>query len=201
MKLMALIAAVFLAGCHVWRDDITVGGISFEKARRENGLVIGLLERDETIAGRPCRRGWVQLHSNGVPAAFSAAKPIELPRVSIPPETWVIQNPSGEVKICAFPRDMMIQGHLCRGGAGRAKGVQTAFYPSGALKQYFLRKNALIEGIPCKAGLLRQSIELHENGRLKACVLSQDFSREGRDYKKGTRIEFDAAGRLLDGFR
>jgi len=39
--------------------------------------------------------------------------------------------------------------------------------PSGILKQYFLRTNTVIQGIPCESGLVNQFIELHENGQLK----------------------------------
>jgi hypothetical protein len=38
---------------------------------------------------------------------------------------------------------------------------------------------------------------LHENGRLKACVLSEDFMRGGHSYPKGTHLRFDADGQIV----
>ena len=187
--------AVALIGCSDWQHNATVNGVVFKKVRIDKqGLAIGVLGDQTEINGRLCARGWVHVYTNGVPAAFTAAKSIELPRFTIPARSWVIQNPDGIVKICAFPSDTEIQGHTCRGNGGPT-GVQTAFYPKGALKQYFLRHDTTIQGIPCEAGVLNQSIELHENGRLKACVLSESLTRDGVTHQKGKRIQLDSTGR------
>lgn len=195
--LVLCIAALLIAGCSDWQYNVTVMGVAFRKVRMDkSGLVIGVLKEDTFIGGRPCQRGWVHLYSNGVPSAFTAAKPIDLARFTIPAESWVLQNLDGIVTVCAFPRDTQVQGHLCRGSGGPT-GVQAAFYASGALKQYFLRSDTTIQGIPCKAGVFNQSIELHENGRLGACVLSESLTRDGRTYEKGLRIQLDPEGRIV----
>ena len=196
------VAALLLAGCFNWQYDVVVQGIAFSKVRMEgDGLVIGQLKEDTLIGGRPCKRGWVHLRGNGVPIGFTAAREIDLGRFKIPAETWVSQNKDGVVTICAFPPgDTEVQGHLCRGGGwlgGGPEGIQAAFYPAGTLKQYFLSHDTRIQDIPCKAGLLNESIELYENGRLKACVLNEDLTRDGRTYHKGTRLRFDPDGRIV----
>jgi hypothetical protein len=198
MKTLLIGMAVLLfAGCFEWQRDVTIKGVAFSKVRiDQGGLIIGVLKKDAVIDGRPCQQGWVHVHSNGVPAAFTAAKPIELSRFTIPAQTWVFQNPNSIVTVCAFPSDTQVQGHLCRGSGGPT-GVQAAFYPSGALKQYFLRRDTKILDIPCAAGVLNQSIELHENGHLKACVLSENLTRDGRTYQKGKRLQLDPEGRIL----
>lgn len=200
-KLIASLALAVLVitwiGCGDWQHNTTVHGVAFKKVRIDKqGLAIGLINEPTTIKDRPCQRGWVHVYSNGIPAAFATAKSMELPRFTIPAGTWVFQNPDGAVKICAFPGDTEVQGHTCRGSGGPA-GVQAAFYPGGALKQYFLRHDTTIQDIPCKAGLLNQSIELHENGRLKACVPSMDLTRDGVTHPKGKRIRLDTDGRIL----
>lgn len=194
-----LCLSVFLvAGCHAWQQDTTLKGVTFKKARVEkDGLVIGLLEKDTIIGGRPCQRGWVQVHSNGVLAAFTASQAIKLERFTIPAGTWVAQKPDGVIRVCAFPSDTEVQGHSCRGGSGGPAGVQAAFYPSGRLKQYFLREDQTVQGVPCESGVFNQSIELHENGALKSCKLSQDFTREGHTHRRGDRIQLDEQGRIL----
>ena len=174
--------------------------MSFQKAKvDQRGFVIGFLPGDTTIAGRPCKQGWVHLHPNGVPAGFTASKDIVLDRFPIPPQTWVFQNEGGIVTVCSFPRDMDIQGHICRGGIGGSEGVQTAFYPNGALKQFFAPHPVRIDGVPCGASAFQPGIELHENGRLKSATLSEDFERDGRIHHKGERLRMTSEGRVLQG--
>jgi hypothetical protein len=188
-------AALFLAGCSDWKYDVTVQGVAFGQVKIEdNGLVIGELKEDTLIGGRPCKRGWVHLRPNGVPVGFTASRAIDLGRFTIPAETWVFQNEDGVVTVCAFPRDTEVQGHWCLGNGG-PEGAQAAFYASGSLKQYFLRHDTRIQDIPCKGGLFNELIELHENGRLKGCVLSEELVRDGRSYPKGARLRFDPDGR------
>jgi hypothetical protein len=201
LTLLLLPAALLLAGCFSWQYDVVVQGVAFSQVRVEgDGLVIGQIKADTLIGGRPCKRGWVHLRGNGVPVGFTAAREIDLGRFKIPDETWVSQNKDGVVTICQFPRDTEVQGHLCCGGGwlvGGPEGIQTEFYPDGALKKYFLRHDTRIQDIPCKAGLMREMIELHENGRLKACMLSEELTSAGRTYHRGTRLRFDPDGRIV----
>ena len=196
---LLLLQAVLVvpAGCFQWQYDVTVMGVAFSKVRVEDGIVIGQLRQDTLIGGRPCEKGWVHLASNGVPVGFTAFREIDLGRFRIPAETWVMQNRGGVVTVCSFPSDTEVQGHLCRGGWGGSEGTQAAFYPDGALEEYFLRLDTRIQGVPCKAGILGEAIGLHENGRLKSCVLSEDFVRDGRVYPKGTRLRFSSDGRVI----
>lgn len=201
-RLVLPAAALLLAGCVNWQHDVVVKGVAFSKVRMAGAdLAIGQIKEDTVIGGRPCKRGWVHVRGNGVPVAFTAAREIDLGRFKIPAETWVIQTEKGVVKICAFPPgDTAVQGHLCRGGGwlgGGPEGIQAEFYPDGALRKYFLSHDTRIQDIPCKAGLLNEIIELHESGRLKACVLSADLTRDGRTYPQGTRLRFDPDGRIM----
>ena len=66
----------------------------------------------------------------------------------IPKGTWVQLNQDLTIRFCSFPGDTNIQGHLCDGGAGGAKGVTTAFYPSGRLSAFFALNDVEIQGIP-----------------------------------------------------
>jgi hypothetical protein len=197
--LLALTSALVLAGCNDWQYNVTVKGVAFSKVKIEsNGLVIGLLKEDTLITGRPCKRGWVHLQANGVPVGFTASREIDLGRFKIPQDTWVFQNADGVVTVCAFPEDTEVQGHLCRGGGlpGGSEGVQASFYPDGALKEFFLRLDTRIQGIPCQSGVV-VPIELYENGRLKACTLSEEFVRDSRTYNKGARLRFYSDGRII----
>lgn len=188
-----LLATGLAAG---WQRDVTLHGVLFTKVRTDDaGLHIGHIDTETIVGGRACQPGWLHLHPDGTPAAFTAAHDIVLSRVTIPAGTWVRQNPEGVITVCAFPADTPVQGHLCR-GTGGPKGVQTAFYPDGALKQFFPARPAPIDGVPCGTGLVRGWIELHANGRLKSCVLGETWVHAGRKLRKGTRLTFAPDGEL-----
>lgn len=189
-------ALIDTAGCAEWQHGVRLHGITFERARiTDRGLVIGYLAADTRIRGRPCRAGWVHLHPNGVPAGFTAAEEIPIASWKILAGTWVFQNPEGIVTVCAFPHDVAIQGHLCR-GTGGPKGTQTAFYPSGALRQFFPPETVDVDGIPCSASRFRSGVELYENGRLRSATLADDHLVAGRMQKRGQRVEFAPDGTL-----
>ncbi len=197
-SIYSLVAAglLFAAGCSEWQHDVTLQGVAFSKVRSvSDGRLIGQIAADTVVQGRPCAQGWLHLHPNGVPAVFAAAQEIKAPRCTIPAGTWVFQDRAGAVTICAFPRDTLVQGHLCRGSGG-PKGVQASFYPDGALRQFFLVQPTVIDGVPCATGLIRGSVELHENGRLKSGMLEEDLVRDGMKLSQGIRITLTPDGRV-----
>lgn len=197
LVLLMPLAALSVAGCFPWQYDVTERGVAFSKVRTDaGGVAIGVLKEDTLIGGRPCKRGWVHVLPSGVPVGFTASREIDLGRFKIPADTWVFQNAQGVVTVCAFPGDAEVQGHLCRGSGG-PKGIQTAFYPDGALKEFFLRRDARIEGILCRAGAFNEAVMLHENGRLKRCVLGEGIVRDDHFYPRGTLLRFDSEGRVV----
>src|SRR5687767_6491482 len=125
--------SIGLIGCSDWQYDVSIEGLAFSQVKVDrDGFTIGLLARETAIGDRPCKRGWVHIHPNGVIAAFTAAQPVPFGKMTIPSDTWIRQDERGIITLCAFPRATEVQGHWCR-GTGGPKGVQTAFYPSGAL--------------------------------------------------------------------
>ena len=190
-------AALAFGGCFQWQFDVTKQGVAVSRVRVEDdGLVSGELKADTVIGGRPCRKGWVHILPSGVPVGFTASKELDLGRLKIPANTWVFQNKDGVVTVCAFPEDIEVQGRVCRGSGG-PKGVQTAFYPDGSLKEFFLTEDTRIDGIPCKAGIFDEAVMLYENGSVKRCVLSGDYVQDGRMFPAGTQLGFDPAGRAI----
>jgi hypothetical protein len=203
MKFTFVTAWLFFSlfnGCFGARSqNVEWHGVQFEKARvQDNGFVIGRIGADTFVAGRPCRKGWIHLHPNGALAGFFAAQDITLARFAIPAGTWVAQEDQGVVTACAFPRDVEVQGQLCRGGIGGAEGVRTAFHRDGALKAFYTRKSVLIDGIPCQSNLFKAGITLYANGRLQSAILAEDFVLEGRKYRKGDPLQLTPAGHPVD---
>lgn len=176
------------------QDEVTLHGVVFSKVRTgADGLHVGRIDTETVVGDRACRPGWLHLHPDGTPAAFTAARDLTLPRCTIPAGTWVRQDASGTVTVCAFPQDTVVQGHVCR-GTGGPKGVQTIFYPDGALRQFFPVETVEIDGVPCAPSLLRGMVELHPDGRLKSCLLARDHRIAGVKHRKGTRLNLNPDG-------
>ncbi len=197
-----LLALVFTSLCLAsglaadGQGNVTLHGVVFAKVRTaENGLHIGRIDTETVVGGRACRAGWLHLHPDGTPAAFTAAQDIVLPRLTLPAGTWVMQDDSGVITTCAFPEDTTVQGHLCR-GTGGPKGVQVSLYADGALREFYPAGPVVIDGVPCAAGLVSGIIELHPDGHLKSCRLAEDHRVDGVKHRKGTRIVLTPDGHI-----
>ncbi len=194
-RILAAVVLGCLAGATIAMASLGEGG--FKTVRRTaDGILIGKLPEDARIGSWPCRKGWVHLYDDETPAAFTAADTVTLARLTVPTGTWVRCDRRGVVELCAFPQDTEVQGHLCR-GTGGSKGVQVAFYPDGALRQFYPPRPVRIDGVWCDSGLRNGWVELHANGRLKSCRLAEDLVRGGLRTRRGQRVEFDPEGRLL----
>jgi hypothetical protein len=181
-----------LAGCVTWQHDVEVNGIHFKKyaAASVRGDNIGYLAEDAVVQGYPCKAGFIALHDDLSLWLFTAASPIEFGDITIPPKTYVGINERGHIDGCAFPADIEIQGHLCRGGWGGAQGVTTSFYDSGRLCYFFSREDVEVDGVFCKGSLLH-GIRLHEDGSLSECRSARMQTVGGVTYGKGSEIELN----------
>ncbi|MFI5336895.1 MAG: hypothetical protein ACHQ5A_08930 [Opitutales bacterium] len=196
LRWLVVASLAWLAGCSDWRFNVVENGVTYARIRVvRDGFRIGELAQDATIGGRACRKGWVHLHANGVPAGFTAAQPFPLGPNTVPAGTWVFQNEAGVVTVCSFPRDIVIQGYPLRCSGG-PKGVQTAFYPNGALRQFYPQGRVLVGTIPCRARPFEPGIMLYENGRLRSAVLAADWEIEGKSCRQGELIRLDPNGHL-----
>jgi hypothetical protein len=84
------------------------------------------------------------------------------------------------------------RGHLY-GESGGYKGIQTGFYSSGRLRSFYPPEDITVNGVPCEASILN-SVNLHENGNISNCKLSEDYRVNRRTIQKGNIIEFDDSG-------
>lgn len=179
-----------------WERDVEMNGIEFKKIRySDSGGIIAYLDKNTTIQGYPCKKGWVHFHENKDLKSFALEKSIKINYLEIPVGTWMTLNQDGLLSLCAFPDNIDIQGYLCR-GTGGPKGVQVSFYESGALRVFFSPDPIEIQGIPCKGGVFN-SIVLHENGDLKECTLSEPTEINYIEYDKGERLSFDIKGNIF----
>ncbi len=203
-RLLTVALALSLAACAGWQEkNVVRHGILFDKIRTEQPkdeterpCIIGDLAEDTVIEGFPCARGFIVFHDNWVLSEFRLFRAHQWQGFVMPVNTWVFAGRDGVVNICAFPRDVEIQGHLCRGGRGGKEGVQTGFHPNGSLRSCFSREDVVVNGIPC-FGSVFHPIRLHDNGQLQSCTLSRTVMLEGREYLRKSRVAFDRDGSFI----
>lgn len=154
--ILGVCLAVFpAAGCRSWQHQTTVQGVTFQKVRFErDGLAIGVIERDTVIQGRPCRRGWVQVYSNGVPAAFTSARDISLDRLTIPSGTWVQQNADGVGANLQFSEGHRNPGPFLPRGRGRPERSSSGVLPEWRAPPVFSAAGCGDPGSSLQSGII-----------------------------------------------
>ena len=203
--IILLLSIVVLTGCvHEWNKDVMVNGIYFDKIRQSSsGTIIGDLASNTDIDGYPCKEGWVHFYEDYKLQNFTNYREIQINGVTIPENTWVELTPAGNLDLCAFPENRIVQGHLVYGSGG-SKGAHTTFYSDsenkGKLRSFFSPEDTVIDGIPCNGGLfgkLFDLIKLHPDGSLKYCTLSEDTIINRKEYNKGEVITLDEKGEVI----
>lgn len=177
-------------------------GIEFERYREtENGVVIGFLERDTSIEGYLCQRGWTHFHEGWKLRSFTNAEAIDFLGSTLPKGAWVSLNTDGAIIRVALPTHQEILGYPCYGSGGGAKGVQAAFYEDGTMRSFFPYENVTIDGIACLAykPLVREGalIRFHPNGQLGHAMLAEETEIESVTYEAGSEVSFDAQGNVV----
>jgi hypothetical protein len=182
-------------GCVAWQKDVVLNSIHFERFvyASYRGDMIGYLAEDTVIQDYPCKATFITFYEDWTLENFQLSEPYEFGKNLLPINTWIILTKEGHIRICQFPKDTEIQGHLCKGGWGGRSGCTTGFYKNGKLKHFFSREDILIEGVPCKRG----GVILHDNGRLKKCKLTEDTVRNGTKYKRNSKMNFDEEGAVV----
>lgn len=189
-------------GCAAWQvgaeKDVVRNGISFERFREfDDGSKLGELAEDTVIDGWPCNKGFVAFHPDWRLDELQLSRDYERNGIFMPAGTWVFPDARGNPGTCIFPRDVEIQGYLCRGSGTGKKGFMTRFYSTGRLRLFWSREPVQVDGFVCKDSLFT-GISLHNNGRLQECILDQPATFSSITYRKGTRLRLDASGKVID---
>lgn len=205
---VGVLLCLLLAGCSrhftPWVRNVELGGVAFRRMRcaLDHGdtlLVLGQAAEAVTVQGIPCAADWLHLGPDQEPRLFRLAAPCRIDGVELPADSWVRLRPAGDPNgrvVCTFPGTTVIQGHACLGGGG-VKGPQTGFHPGGALQGFHGAGDPVIQGVPCRGGVLHP-IRLHPDGSLGECTLARDTVIGGVPCRKHRRIRLDPEGRLLD---
>lgn len=191
--IVLVIVGIFMSGCVEWEKDVVLNGIRFEKFCRGN--MMGYLAEDTIIQNYPCKKSFVVFYDDWSLDEFQVSKSFEFNDFVIPAKTWVSLDKDGNITICMFPRDIRVQGHLCRGSIMGRESIHTVFHKNKKLKCFFARKDVNIDSIPCK-GSVFCPILLHDNGKLQSCTLAKTITVNGKTYQKGSKISLDKKGNV-----
>jgi len=150
--------------------------------------------------------GSVEYYQNGKLTSCTLGREDTLSGQPLPAGTVVHLTSDGYLDWCFLKQNTEIQGHLCR---GEKDGFMTGFHPNGQLKTAWLAQDEIIQGIPCAkfqflsallnwvAGYKDGSTVFYENGLLRYCELSENFTIEGQRFKRGDAVRFDRDGKLV----
>jgi len=191
-----------MGGCAPWEigadKDVVKNGIRFESFRElDNGSKMGVLIEDTVIDGWPCKKDFIVFYPDWRLDELELSQDYERNGVFMPEGTWVFPDARGNPGTCMFPRDMEIQGYMCRGSRGGKSGFMTRFYSTGKLMLFWSREPVEVDGVVCKDSLFT-GISLHESGRLQECILDEPVTINATSYPKGTTLRFDELGNLID---
>ncbi len=119
------------------------------------------------------------------------------------PQGAIIHVRKGNQIFCFLPKNMKIQGVICR---GHDKDWETGFYTNGKLSLAWLPHDQVIQGVPCMKAtfwteVLGKSAKVlfWDNGQLKRCKAAKNCVIQGHAFKKGDIVRFDKQGRLILG--
>ena len=200
MLMLGLVAGT--TGCAPWQvgaeTDVVKNEIRFQSFREfDDGSKLGNLAEDTVIDGWPCKKGFVAFHPDWRLDELQLSRDDERNGVFMPAGTWVFPDARGNPVTCIFPRDVEIQGYLCRGSGTGKKGFMTRFYSTGRQRLFWSREPVQVDGFVCKDSQFT-GISLHNNARLQECILDQPATFSSITYRKGTRLRLDASGKDVD---
>ena len=192
LERLALLLALSLASCvSILPQDpadlpFRTGTIDREDGRMRRAF----LAQDAELERIPCR-DWVHFDDAGRLHSAELARDFAFGRVLVPAGSRFFLREDLTLKAVWLSEDREYDGIVCNGGPGK---ICTSFHPSGRVWQAFLPDDQVIQGVPCEASVFAP-VELDADGRLVACRLSCDWSRDGASFESGDDLRFDATGR------
>ena len=200
MVAVLLVTMSCTMACSPWQvgaeKNVVKNGIKFDTFREnDDGTKMGILAEDMVIDGWPVKKDFIVFYPDWRLDELQVSRDYERNGVFMPAGTWVFPDKEGNPAICMFPRDMEVQGHLCRGSWMGKEGFMTAFYASGKLHWFYSRDPVVVDGVTCKDSLF-EAVYLHPDGRLQQCKLDKAVTIEGVEYRRGFIIHFNQAGKV-----
>lgn len=145
-------------------------------------------------------------NKNGTLDQFILGKEAVILDQNFPANTRFFLNRWNENISFWLPEKRNIQGYEI---ASSNDGVGTPLFPNGKLKEIWLVKDQIIEGVPCSTGAnvfkygfhvislgTERRVKLYDNGHLKQAMLSNDCVIQNHNFKQGEFIKLNENGSL-----
>jgi len=160
------------------------------------------LTQPTEIQGYPCAKDYAWFFPDGHLNQCFLSRDIDIGEAHIPKgsiiQLFPVQDERRRDIGVMLNHNTLISGVLCSGGGllGPAEGAATALYPSGKLYACSPVRDQVVQGVPCRhddgpVGILYGlwmkhrdydlGIEFYQDGKLKSCGLSEDFSGQKRN--------------------
>jgi hypothetical protein len=157
------------------------------------------LQQDTEIQGYPCAKGYTWFYADGKLNECFVSQETQYGEALIPRGSVIYLKPDGRLDFAMLEHDSEFAGVKCSGGnwlLGPSEGAMTGFYPSGKLQACYLVGDQVVQGVPCRHGesilgvayslfVKHQNIdfgiEFYQSGKLKSCMLSEDFGGQKKN--------------------
>jgi hypothetical protein len=155
------------------------------------------------IEGYPCDKGYTWFYADGRLSECFITQDIDIGEAHIPKgsiiQLFSVQDERRRLIGVMLSHNTVIGGVRCSGGnwlLGPAEGAGTTLYPDGTLYACSPVEDQVVQGVPCRhddgpVGILYGlwikrrdydlGIEFYQDGKLKSCGLSEDFSGQKRN--------------------
>lgn len=137
-------------------------------------------------------RDWIKLHENQRIKQFQPVTDIQISGIRIPGASTVIFDSSGNLIECWFSEDTRIKDILIKGGLMK---IPITFYNNGQVACCYLAEEKVINGVPCKSGMLAP-VCFYPNGKIKSCTLSENITLGKEKFVKGNKLQFGLDGKI-----
>ena len=145
------------------------------------------------IQGYACAKDYAWFYSDGKLQRCTASREIAVGVAQVQRGSIIELLPDGRPNYVMMLHDAAVGEVECSGGnwlLGPSEGAMVALYPSGKLKQCWLAKDQVVQGIPCmRGGFLGLfgdgarrdgGAKFYESGKLESCTLAKDFGGKRR---------------------
>jgi hypothetical protein len=145
------------------------------------------------IQGYACAKDYAWFYSDGKLQRCTTSREIAVGVAQVQRGSIIELLPDGRPSYVMMLHDAAVGEVQCSGGnwlLGPSEGAMVALYPSGKLKQCWLAKDQVVQGIPCmRGGFLGLfgdgarrdgGAKFYESGKLESCTLGKDYGGKRR---------------------
>jgi antitoxin component YwqK of YwqJK toxin-antitoxin module len=152
------------------------------------------------IQGYACAKDYAWFYSDGKLQRCTTSREIAVGVAQVQRGSIIELLPDGRPSYVMMLHDAAVGEVECSGGnwlLGPSEGAMVVLYPSGKLKQCWLAKEQVVQGVPCmRGGFLGLfgdgarrdgGAKFYESGKLESCTLAKDYGgkRRGDHFQQG----------------